>query len=511
MNKRTRKEVDSSCEYILPDYMGDIKKILSSKAKVLPGGRFVSDGEVELTGTVEYEVLYADSENKLTAVNTSSDYSVTLPAASESYVGCDQEGRVSNFVIRITGPRKMSLKSCVEVVSVVTSSAELAVSGDVFDSEREPQYISRQISVENAKYGKSIEREYAEEAERINGIQADEIEIIASGGNVRVLETRPTDGGVIIKGIITIGAIVRTPEQPPFSIRREIPFEETVEIDGADKDMQFVADGFLTSTACGISEDGEESVISVNVIAEFNAYALENESVSVIIDAYLKERPTECKYSDFEYTTLGACQINESIVSGKINRESIGCAEAREFLMLDGEVRSFDTARTQNGAEISGEIAVSGIACEINLDGSVSYIPVKTSVPFVSNVNFDCQIPENSRIECSVAVTSCEGLLDADDVHIKCTLKVKSRLETVSVLKRLCECNVSAVEYAASESPSPSHITVYYPTPSDSLFSVAKRFHTTPEKLACDNKLAEMAASIDACDSLAGVQKLVIR
>lgn len=511
MNKRTRKEVDSSCEYILPDYMGDIKKILSSKARVLPGGRFISDSGVELTGTVEYEVLYADSENKLTAVNTSSDYSVILPAESDGYEGCAQDGRVASFAIRITGPRKMSLKSTVELMGVITSSAELAVSGDVFDGEREPQYISRQISVETAKYGKSLEREYAEEAERISGVQADEIEIIASGGSVRVLETRPVEGGVVIKGIITVGAIVRTPEQPPFAIRREIPFEETVEIDGARADMQFVADGFLTSAVCGISEDGEDSVISVNVIAEYEAYALENETATVITDAYLKECPTECKYSDFEYTTLGACQINEVTVNGKISRESLGCAEARELLMLDGEVRAFNTVRTQNGAEISGEIAISGIACEINVDGSVGYIPVKTSMPFEANVNYTCQIPENSRIECSVAVTSCEGLFDADDVHVKCTLKVKSRLESTAVIKRLCECTASASEYTGAESASPSHITVYYPAPSDTLFSVAKRFHTTTEKLACDNKLSEAVASIDTSDSLSGVHKLVIR
>ncbi len=511
MNKRTRKEVDSSCEYILPDYMGDIKKILSTKAKILPGGRFVSDGEVELTGTVEYEVLYADSENKLTAVNTSSDYSVTIPTDTESYVGCAQDGRVSNFAIRITGPRKMSLKSTVEITGVVTTSAELAVSGDVFDGEREVQYVSRKINVENTKYGKSLEREYAEEAERISGVQSDEIEIIASGGNVRVLETRPTDGGVIVKGIITVGAIVRTPEQPPFAIRREIPFEETVGIEGADKDMQFMADGYLTSAVLGISEDGEDSVISVNVIAEFEGYAFENESIGVVTDAYLKERPTECKYSDFEYTTLGACQINEVTVSDKISRESLGLTDARELLMLDGEVRSFDTSPTPNGAQISGEMTISGIACEINVDGSVGYIPIKTSLPFATNVNFNCQIPENSRIECQISVTSCEGLFDAEDVHVSSTLKIKSRLEGVDTVKRLCECVMGASEYAPSDSPSPSHITVYYPTPSDTLFSVAKKFHTTPEKLACDNMIADTALASDTSSCPLGVKKLIIR
>ena len=511
MNKRMRREAECACEYVLPDYMGDIKKILSSKARVLPGGRFVSDGGVELTGTVEYEVLYADSENKLTAVNASSDYSVVLPTDAEGYVGCAADCRVESFVIRITGPRKMSLKSTVEVAALVTTAGEVEVLGDVFGGEREPQFVSKEISIESAKYGKSLEREYAEEAERISGVMADEIEIIASGGSVRVLEARPVEGGVSIKGVILIGAIVRTPEQPPFAIRREIPFEETVEIEGAGKDMSVVADGILTSVTVGISEDGEECVLSANAIAEFEAYAIENEPLSIVTDAYLKECPTECKYSDFEYTTLGACQINEATVNEKINRASIGCAEARELLTLDGDVKTYSVSHTQNGAEISGEIAVSGIACEINVDNSVSYTPIKTTVPFVANVNYNCQIPENSRIECSVTVSSCEGLLDADDVHLKFTLKIKSRVESVSTLGRLAECHVSAEEYPSAESATASHITVYYPTSSDSLFSVAKRFHSTPEKIACDNMLAASASATDASNTLSGIKKLVIR
>jgi hypothetical protein len=506
-----RREAECACEYVLPDYMGDIKKMLSGKARVLPGGKFVSDGGVELTGTVEYEIMYADSENKLTAVNTSSDYSVVVPADAESYVGCAADCRVGNFAIRITGPRKMSLRSTVEVAALVTTSAEPEVSGDVFGGEREPQYISRNISVESAKYGKSLEREYAEEAERIGGVSSDEIEIIATGGSVRVFEAKPVEGGVLIKGVIVIGAIIRTPEQPPFAIRREIPFEETVEIEGVDKDMNVVADGILTSATVGISEDGEECVLSVNAIAEFEAYAIENVSVTVVSDAYLKECPTECKYADFEYTTLGACQINEVTISEKINRASIGCIEARELLMLDGEVKSYTVSHTQSGAEINGEIALSGIACEINVDNSVGYTPIKATVPFVANVNINCQIPENSRIECSVSVSSVEGLMDADDVHLKIALKIKSRLECVSETVCLVACNVSADEYLASETATPSHITVYYPTPSDTLFSVAKRFHSTPEKIACDNMLTESASATDSTDSLSGVRRLVIR
>ena len=67
MDRRIQKECESGCEYILPDYMGDIKKILMSSARVVPSGKLAGGGNVEASGVVEYEILYADSEGKLTA------------------------------------------------------------------------------------------------------------------------------------------------------------------------------------------------------------------------------------------------------------------------------------------------------------------------------------------------------------------------------------------------------------------------------------------------------------
>ena len=274
MNKRTKREVESSCEYILPDYMGDIKKILTSRAECVPAGKFSSDNGVEITGAVEYEILYADSENRLTAITASSDYSVTVPASAETYVDCSQQSRVASLNIRITGPRKISLKSAVEVSATVTSTAASEVGGDAFGMDREPEHTTRVINAENSIYGKSIEREYAEEGDRLRDVAVEDVEIISSSGRVRVFETRAVDGGVEIKGELVIVAIVRNPERPPFAIRRSIPFEEKVDIDGALKDMQAMADGYVTSVVCGVGEDGEDTVITVNVLPNLRHVSL---------------------------------------------------------------------------------------------------------------------------------------------------------------------------------------------------------------------------------------------
>ena len=56
-----------------------------------------------------------------------------------------------------------------------------------------------------------------------------------------------------------------------------------------------------------------------------------------------------------------------------------------------------------------------------------------------------------------------------------------------------------------------STVTVYYPKTGESLFDIAKSYHTTPRKIAMDNKLSERAiSSVGAPDSLSGVKKLLI-
>ena len=100
-------------------------------------------------------------------------------------------------------------------------------------------------------------------------------------------------------------------------------------------------------------------------------------------------------------------------------------------------------------------------------------------------------------------------MLDAEDLYVKCALKVRARVDSVGSIMRLSVCFVGA---PVTDAPTPSRITVYYPETDDTLFGIAKRFHTTAAKLACDNALPDEAtAATDSSASLIGVRKLIIR
>lgn len=509
MNKIYKRECESSCEYSLPDYMGDVKKILTVTASAVPSGKFASDGQVQFSGVVCYDVMYSDFEGKLTHLSTSSDYDFSVPTDAEGYVDGFADSRIANLSVRLTGPRKLIAKANLSSSVSIESEQTLECSGDAFSAGNSPEVASEDVSVKTVVFATSPEREYAEEAERFSGIGSEDVEIIATSGAVRIIESTVTEGGILVKGELIITSIVRTESQPPFAIKKVIPFEETVRADGVSPDMQTWADGYLSSVTSGVSDNDEGCSLTVNAIAEFTCKAAKNKSITVVTDAYLKERDTAETYEDYSYGTLVCTGSDEANVSCAVMRTDIGCEEIRDVISLGCEVRSFDKKSVSGGIELSGEAVFYGIACEINEDNKAIYLPIKFTAPFVINVNCGCRIPEDAELDVLVRVLDTDYSLDAEKLSVKALVKVGYTVTEQNSLTRLAACNICGEEEYRSRL---SSVTVYYPEKGESLFAVAKKFHTTSAKIAEDNSLGEEAwASGNKGGVLTGIKNLIIR
>jgi hypothetical protein len=489
--------------------MGDVKKILSVSAAAIPSGKFVNDGSVEFSGIVSYDVLYSDSDGKLTKIQASSDYDMSQSLDMEKYNDSLADCRVVASSIRLSGPRKMTLRSSLVCSVRVSESEDVSCTGDALDMGDMLETAAKSISIEKALFGSSPEREYAEEASKIASVSPDDIEIIGTSGAVRIIESVPAEDGVTVRGELIITSIIRTEEQPPFAIKKTVPFEENISLEGVRAGMKVMADGYLTSVTTGVAEDSDGSSVTVNAICEFSCIAGANEDLSVNTDAYLKNRDTECEYEDFSYSEL-VCMANcDGTVSYDVLRSEIGCASVREILTLSSDVKAMDKHLSSDKIIISGDMAVYGVACEINEDNTINYIPVKFNFPFETNVNIGCQLPDDSVIECYVSCVDTDSALDSDTLSVKCALKIGYRASKKANIRRLKSCVCSGdAEYSGAK----SCITVYYPEENETLFGIAKRYHTSIAKIAADNNLSESVASMsDTINSLSGVKRLIIR
>ena len=509
MNRKIHKEAESSCEYILPDYMGDIKKLLFSRATVVPAGRFAGEGGVEISGTVEYELLYADTDNKLTAINASSDYTESFDIGDGVCDDFYEESKIVNLKIRVTGPRKITMKAQLESALTLCGEDAITVEGDVFSDGNEPERCTRVINYSSSSFKKSGEREYAELIEKLGEGMAEEVETLLASASVKVSDAKAYDGYVEIKGENVVSALIKMPDAPPFRIKKVIPFEERIEAEGVNSDNEALANGYASSVSISISEENGECSAIANIICEYTVELIENKSCEVVMDAYLTDRETKNKYRESEFLRLVSSSVAELSIDVDFDREGMPLSDTSEILAISAELRSISASPSKQGCEFVGEIIVSGVACETNVDGTVGYIPFKTQSSFCENVNINCQIPDGAIINYSFSLPDPEVVFDADASRVKCTAPVRIYVFVPTRLTRLYSSEIASVERRVKDN---SQITVYYPKANETLFEVAKKHHTTAGKIALDNKLTEsVLASLDSSDSLVGVKKLIIK
>lgn len=507
MNKIFQKEVECSSEYILSDYMGDVKRVLLSRARAIPTSRFVGDGEAEFSGCVEFEIFYSDVEGTLTALKVSSDYDITHPIETGS-ADAVCNARVSNFSVRLTGPRRFSLKACVEADVYVSTGAIVTPEGAVFEEGRMPEKISKVLSAEQAAYTVSESGEYTDEIMLVEGVEYDGLEILFTSGSVKVIESVASEGAVTVRGEITITSIVRNDTAAPFAVRKVIPFEERINLDGAVDGSIASASAYVNSATASLREGEDRCSIGVSASLVITGVVASNTELEVVTDAYLTDYEVSCSYEDMPYSELVCAECTTECVSVEIPRET-DAQSVRDVIVSTAEVKSVEHKLKDNGFEVSGEIVSVCIGTELSDDGSPVYAQIKNTTPFAINVNTPVGVSDYMRLECSASALECESLIDGDKIILKCPLSIGYRIYKDSKIRRLSRSDIVG---ECSDKGRKSVITVYYPNKDDTLFDVARKYNTTSAQIALDNSLAaECLSSLDTSASLVGVRRLIIK
>ena len=69
------KHTEISEEFILPDYLPDIKRVIRADASPRIDGKYLSDGKISFDGEVACRMLYTDESNCLKSVTFTSTFS----------------------------------------------------------------------------------------------------------------------------------------------------------------------------------------------------------------------------------------------------------------------------------------------------------------------------------------------------------------------------------------------------------------------------------------------------
>ena len=498
---------ESQSEYSLPDYNREVRKILYTSADLQPSGRFVGNDEIAFSGIIVYNLVYLDGENNIASTSFTSDYDYTVKCSQDGSQELLENARIASYAVRVLGPRKVSARASVVSTVRQTSGATVSVLGDAFTGAQIPQVLNKTVNVRSTSSSATLEREYAERLARLEGAVEDEVEIILTDTVCKIDEISASEGQVSLCGKLTLASIIRNGDEPAYLVSKAIPFEESVPFDGARADMAFSPNVTVISEKASVNPDDTGCEVVVSVIVEMSLYGEYNQQVSVITDAYIKGCESDCEYGEFCYTELVGEFSDCRVESASAPRSDIESEKLREVVYLSASAKPESVKPCAKGVEVSGEIKYTGFASEILENGRVGYIPIKFSAPFKRNVNINCQNSEDLRFETRVRGLGATASIDENNIVFEADLEISGVALRDTSVKRVCRLDSKGETASASCKAS---ITVYYPDDKDTLFSVAKRFLTSPERIALDNSI-DTSASADGSElSLAKFKRIII-
>lgn len=483
---------DTSADYSLPDYNGDVRRILYTNAQVHPSGSFENGDSVDFSGIVAYDIVYVDSENKINTASLSSDYDFTVKCNADGFSHAHADITVADYSLRLLGPRKISARATVVADVTVTNEESISPVGEIFCGEVSAEVDTERILAYYSKRSGEIEREYAEELCRLDGAVLDEVEVIYTNAEYSSDGISPDGEGVNIKGNLRVFALVKADGGAIRLEENNIRVDERLPFEGDMSGLKLLPVVTVGSVRHNVNADENGCSVVANVILRLCAECIGNQSVEIVTDAYSRSAEVENEYGEFRFCELSSLVSEKQEIAGVLSRDALEIENVREITLLRADASVEDCKVADGVASISGEVLFCGVVSGSDAEGMISYYPFKNPVEFAINVNINCQNAANLMHKIKIECRDLSASIDENKIE----LSAKAELEICTMLA--CSAKIltsSNIVEGTEESDVKTKITVYYPERGERLFDIAKKFRTTVEKISADNQTAVRAMS----------------
>lgn len=507
-NKRNRSaDVWSECttDFVLPDFNGDVRRVLLFTATAYPSSAFLDGDNLECSGSVRFNLIYVNFEGEIESADFDSEYSFKIKCNAESYVDSVVNTAVSAQTLRLLSPRKISAKAALESTVDIISRDYFECSGTALEEVFDPQVKENVVKINYVRVGESVEREFSEVIASFDDKTVDEVRVLHAIAEAKVDDVSVDNGVASVKGSIKATALIKTDDMTIFKAEHVFRIDEsmTSELSANGEDVSAKISISSVSAAVNGNEMGAE--VLMNVLCEIRLLEEGNSAETVALDCYLCSCAVENGYDGFSYNEyLG--NLGESWdYRERCDIEVEGTVRDVAFTSVIPKLDSSELS--ENALKLSGEIKALAIGCVTKDDGDVEYIGLKFNTKFEKNVNISCQNPDKTKAFVRLTANDANCEIDSDSIYLTANMCADVALYEERSL--MCLAHSDAKEDKPFEK-NPSRITVYYPEEGDTLYDIAKEFHTTTERILLNNSLSTSASVTEGEPALSGVKKLII-
>lgn len=482
-------------DFIVPDTMDDVAQVILDTGDIQVESVKNQGEKVAVKGKLSFQILYRKAGGGLQTLGGAIPFEeqINVPDLEEKdYIGVSWE--LEDLNAGMINSRKLSVKAIVTLDVRVETLYDVEAASDIVKQEEtagdtvQVEVLKKDMNVAAIAVRRKDTYRIKEDIS-LSGNKPNIDQILWSEMRLRGVSTKPLDGQIHVEGELMVFLIYSgegedvpmqwMEESLPFSGEVELPeaVEEMVPVIGVrliHKDMEAKPD-----------YDGEMRELEVDAVLELDMKLYEEQEMELLSDLYSTNRELELQTGQVCFDQLLAKNTGKCKIAEKVN-----VRYAERILQIchnDGTIKIDEVEVKEDGLHIEGVLEVHLLYLTAD-DGE----PVKSStevVPFhymaeAPGINQDSVYQLNTGLEQLTAV-----MLGSDTVEIKGVLTLD-----VLVLQPICEPVITS----ATEEPMNLQklqelpgIVGYIVQPGDSLWKIAKKFHTTVDNIMSTNGLTD--------------------
>ena len=498
-------------DFIVPDTMSDIAQVILDTGEIQMEPVKTQNERVVVRGKLDFHVLYRKEEGGLQVLGGLIPFEETInvPGLEEKdYVGVGWQ--LEDLNADMINSRKLSIKGIVTLEVKVESlfdteaAVELGTVEDEEDGIPQVETLKRTIDVAAIALRRKDTYRLKEEI-TLSGTKPAIDRILWTEMRLSGVTARPLDQKIHLEGTLMVFVIYEGEGESAMIqwVEESIPFSGELEMQGAVEEMIPAISARLIHK--GIEEkpdyDGEMRELDVDAVIELDIRLYEERQLDILSDMYATNRELSVETGEacFDHIltkNTGKCKIAEKVsVSG--GPRALQICHSTGMVKLD-EVEAKDNILVMDGAL---EVRI----LYLTDDDSRPVQSVTELLPF----HYEAEVPDIQQDSVWYLATDVEQLTAAmiggDTVEVKAVI-----LLDMLVLQPVRQLVIQKAETGPLDTKKLQQmpgIVGYLVQEGDSLWDIAKRFHTTVENIVTTNNLA--SDSVRPGDCLILVKEIV--
>ena len=462
----------------LPDYCGDIKRIL--KCNITPGVGSVnlSAGKVDVRGNATVRVVYVDEKDKIDCYETTESFNC---ACSIDYEKDDSVVNVLpeiNYVnCRATGQRKMSVSSNIGLKISVRTQDDIEIlteaKGDGVQCKTDKVIADNLVCCARKVFEMSETAVLSDEKAPVG-------KVLWSNCYAVIDSKKAVSGKLLIKGELYTKLFYCTDEGSVEYFEHAMPISQILDVSGINEECNVSVTADVMQCVLGIKSDssGENRLIEIAVKISCPVKGTKRENYSIIDECYCTGYDVETFCRNDEFSRLVHSADRQITVKKNVDMPT---QVKKVYSVWACDVKS---SMDGTGNKASGKADVTLGIIYADEKNSISYIEKSVELDFEETLN-----ESYDRLICC-----CD--LCVRDIKFTCEQKDKINLTLqtgfIADIYNKCEKkHLTKIEIKedSPKKPVEAAIVIYFADKNEKIWDIARKYNTTTDAIMQENEI----------------------